>query len=235
MALASAPLLGNGLDDLRGALENLKARESIRARITQETSGQFNDEGELRTRKGRASLIAEDGGAGQPLRLVYDDTALTQAAREEAGRQDQSGPGDALRDLSALRVRELLRAADDLLEDLAGAEVTRETAAEGGETGRALDLKLRAPRGLDKEKGFRVSRTARIRIDPAGVPLSSEIRTHTQVRRFIFKVRFDTNEKTEYAIAGRRLIAKRRENENRWKAWLLAEGSNRSVTTVEPL
>ena len=235
MGLASAPLLGNGLDDLRGALESLKARESIRARITEETSGQFNDEGELRTRKGRASLIAEDGGAGEPLRLIYEDTVLTQAAREEAGRRNQSGPRDALRNLSAVRVRELLRAADALLEDLEGAEVTQEAAAGGSETTRALDLQLRAPGGLDREKGFRVSRTAHIRIDSASVPLSAEIRTHTEVRRWIFKVQFETTEKTEYGIAGQRLIAKRRENENRWKAWIVGDGFNRSVTTVEPL
>jgi hypothetical protein len=72
-------------------------------------------------------------------------------------------------------------------------------------------------------------------IDSSGNPLTSEIRVHTEVRRFIFKVRFDTTEKNEYVVVSRRLVTKRRDTVNRWKAWIIAEGENRSLTTIEAL
>ena len=244
LALCAADARGTGLDEIRAALERLRSREPLRARIAQENSGSYRDEGQRRTRQARATVVAEDGGAGEPLKLVYDDAVLTQAAREPAGRRDSRGPGDAVRDLDALRVLELVRPAEKLVEDLAGARVRSESADRAGgrpESAdradgwpvRVLELDLRAPRGLDREKGFKVTRTARISIDGTGVPLASEIRVHTEVRRFIFKVRFDTTEKNEYAVAHGRLLTKRRETSNRWKAWIIAEGENRSTTTVE--
>jgi hypothetical protein len=233
----AASLVGaTGLEELRSALETLRSREAIRARITQENSGEYSDEGQKRTRRARASIVAEDSGAGQGLRLVYDDAALTQAAREPAGRRDSRGPGDAVRDLDALRVLDLLRPAEKLLEDLTGARLQSESVDRaGGRAARVLDLALGAPRGLDREKGFRVTRTARVWIDSNGNPLTSEIRVQTEVRRFIFKVRFDTTEKNEYAVASRRLITKRRDTTNRWKAWIIAEGESRSTTTIEAM
>lgn len=223
-----------GLDDLRSALDKVRSRDPIRARITQENSGSYEDEGQKRTRQARAAIVAEDGGAGRPLKLVYDDSVLAQASREPAGRRDSRGPGDAVRDLDALRVLELLRPAEKLLEDLAGAQLVSESVGHvAGRPARALELAMRAPRGLDREKGFKVTRSARIWIDAAGAPLSSEIRVHTEVRRFIFKVRFDTVESNEYAVAARRLLTRRRNTVNHWKAWIIAEGESRSSTTVE--
>lgn len=226
----------SSLDDLRAALERLRAHAPLKARIRQENTGEYRDEGQRRTRQGGAAIVAEDAGAGGPLALVYDGAVLTQAAREQAGRRDSQGPGDAVRDLDAVRVLGLVRSAEQLLEALAGARLVSETAERhGGKPARALELALSAPRGLDREKGFRITRTARVWIDASGVPLASEIRIHTEVRRLIFKVRFDTTEKNDYIVAGRRLVTRRRETDNHWKAWIIAEGSNRSVTTVEPL
>jgi hypothetical protein len=228
--LRSALVRATGLDDLRSALEKLRAREPVRARITQENKGEFDDDGQKRTRQGRATIVAEDGGTGQPLRLVYDDAMLTQAAREQAGRRDSTGPGDAVRDLDALKVLDLLRSAEKLLEDLAGAQVVSER-VDGG--ARVLELTLRAPKGIDQEKGFKVARTAKIWIDAGGIPVTSEVRTHTEVRRLVFKVRFDITEKNTFAAVAHRLVVRNRETENRWKASIFAEGSNRSATTVE--
>jgi hypothetical protein len=98
-----------------------------------------------------------------------------------------------------------------------------------------LELSLRAPGGIDQEKGFRVTRTARIAIDRDGVPVSEEIRMHTEVKRFVFKVRFDTTEKNTFGVRARRLVTLRRETENRWKASIFAEGANQSVTTLETI
>lgn len=223
-----------GLDDLRAALEKLRSREPVRARITQENNGEFDDDGQKRTRQGRASIVAEDGGMGQSLRLVYDDAMLTQAAREQAGRRDSRGPGDAVRDLDALKVLDLLRTAEKLLEDLTGAQLVSEK-PDGGAGGavRVLELMLRAPKGIDQEKGFKVARMAKIRVDAGGAPVTSEVQTHTEVRRLIFKVRFDTTEKNVFGVVAHRLVTRNRETENRWKASIFAEGSNRSATTVE--
>lgn len=234
--LLRAPAGASSLDDLRVALERLRAHAPLKARIRQENTGEYSDDGQRRTRQGGASIVAEDAGAGGPLALVYDAAVLTQAAREPAGRRDSRGPGDAVRDLDAVRVLGLLRSAEQLLEALAGARLVSETAERrGGRPARALELALSAPRGLDREKGFRITRTARVWIDASGAPLASEIRIHTEVRRLVFKVRFDTTEKNDYLVAGRRLVTRRRETDNHWKAWIIAEGSNRSVTTVEPL
>jgi hypothetical protein len=223
-----------GLDDLRAAVEKLRAHEPLRVRLTQENTGAYEDEGQKRTRQAKASVVAEDGGVGQPLRLVYDDTVLSLAAREQAGRRDSRGPGDAVRDLDAIRVLDLLRPADKLHDDLVGTRLVSESADRApGRSGRVLELVMRAPRGLDREKGFKVTRTARFWVDANGVPLSSEIRVITEVRRFIFKVRFDTTEKNEYVVASRRLLTKRRETVNHWKAWIIAEGENHSTTTIE--
>lgn len=224
------------LDDLRAALERLRAHTPLKARIRQENTSDYKDEGQRRTRQGLASIVAEDAGAGRPLALVYDAAVLTQAAREPAGRRDSQGPGDAVRDLDAVRVLGLIRSAEHLLEAFAGARLVSETADRRfGRPSRALELALSAPRGLDREKGFKIARTARVWIDASGAPLASEIRTKTEVRRLVFKVRFDTTEKNDYAVAGRRLVTRRRETVNHWKAWIIAEGSNSSVTTVEPL
>jgi hypothetical protein len=231
--LRSALVRGTGLDDLRAALEKLRAREPLRARITQENKGEFDDDGQKRTRQGRATIVAEDGGTGQPLRLLYDDAMLTQAAREQAGRRDSRGPGDAVRDLDALKVLDLLRSAEKLLDDLTGAQLVSEKADGAGGAARVLELTLRAPKGIDQEKGFKVARTAKIWIDGGGFPLTSEVRTHTEVRRLVFKVRFDITEKNTFAAVAHRLVVRNRETENRWKASIFAEGSNRSATTVE--
>jgi hypothetical protein len=48
-------------------------------------------------------------------------------------------------------------------------------------------------------------------------------------------VRFDTAQKNEYEIAARRLVTRRRDTTNRWKAWIIAEGENHSTTTVEAI
>jgi len=232
--LRSGLVRATGLDDLRSALEKLRAREPVRVRITQENKGEFDDDGQKRTRQGRATIVAEDGGTGQPLRLVYDDAMLTQAAREQVGRRDSKGPGDAVRDLDALKVLDLLRPAEKLLEDLAGAQLVSERVDGGaGGAARVLELTLRAPKGIDQEKGFKVARTAKIWIDGGGFPLTSEVQTHTEVRRLVFKVRFDITEKNTFAAVGHRLVVRNRETENRWKASIFAEGSNRSATTVE--
>lgn len=223
-----------GLDELRGALERLRSRETLRARITQENAGEYRDEGQKRTRQARAAIVAEDGGAGHALKLVYEDAVLAQASREQAGRRDSRGPGDAVRDLDAVRVLDLLRPAEKILEDLAGARVLSESAESvGGRPARVIGVVMRAPQSLDREKGFKVTRTARFWIDGAGTPLASEVRVQTEVRRFIFKVRFDTVEKNDYAVATQRLVTKRRETVNRWKAWIIAEGESRSSTTVD--
>jgi hypothetical protein len=230
------PAGASSLDDLRRALEGLRAHGPLKARIRQENVVDYKDEGQRRTRQGGASIVAEDSGAGGPLALVYDAAVLTQAARQPAGRRDSQGPGDAVRDLDAVRVLGLVRGAEQLLEALEGARVVSEKADHlSGRPSRALDLTLGAPRGLDREKGVRITRTARVWIDDSGVPLVSEIRTHTEVRRLIFKVRFDTTEKNEYVVARLRLVTRRRETNNHWRAWIIAEGSSRSVTTVEPL
>lgn len=224
------------LADLRAALERLRSHAPLKARIRQENTSDYEDEGQRRTRHGGASVVADDAGTGGPLALVYDAAVLTQASRERSGQRDARGPGDAVRDLDAVRVLGLVRSAEHLLEALEGARVVSAKAERhAGRAARALELALTAPRGLDREKGFKITRTARVWIDEAGVPLASEIRTHTEVRRLIFKVRFDTTEKNDYGTAGRRLVTRRRETVNHWKAWILAEGRSQSVTTVEPL
>jgi hypothetical protein len=232
--LAAAVSGATGLDDLRSELEKLRSHGAIRARITQENSGAYEDEGQKRTRQARAAIVAEDGGPGQPLKLVYDDAVLAQALREQAGRRDSHGPADAVRDLDALHVLDMLRPAEKLGEDLAGAQLLSESADRAtGRPARVLELVMQAPRGLDREKGFKVTRTARFWIDAAGAPLASEVHVHTEVRRFIFKVRFDTVEKNEYTVVAHRLLTRRRDTVNHWKAWIIAEGENRSSTTVE--
>lgn len=224
------------LDDLRAALERLRAHAPMKARIRQDNTVDYKDEGQRRTRQGGASIVAEDAGTGGPLALVYDAAVLTQASREPAGRRDSKGPADAVRDLDAVRVLGLVRASEHLLEALAGARLVSEKAERhAGRPSRALELTLSAPLGLDQEKGFKIVRTARVWIDSSGAPLASEIRIQTDVRRLIFKVRLDTTEKNDYVVAHRRLVTRRRETVNHWKAWIIAEGSNRSVTTVEPL
>ena len=229
--LGAAVATGSGLDDLRTALEKLRARAPIEAKITQENSGEFRDDGQKRTRHGRASIVAEDAGESGRLRLMYDAAMLAQAGQQPAGERDSRGPEDAVRDLDAVRVLGLLRPAEKLLHDLNGATLISESADHPGEA-RTVELRLASPPGLDREKGFTVTRSARFRLDPTGTPISSEIRTHTQVRRLIFKVHFNTTEKNEYAVAGHRLVTTRRVTENRWKAWIIAEGANQSVTTV---
>ena len=122
------------------------------------------------------------------------------------------------------------------LEALTGARLVSERPERhAGRPAQLLELSLSAHRGLDREKGFKITRTARIWIDASGVPLASEIRTDTEVRRLVFKVRFDSTEKNDYLVARRRLVTRRRETTNHWKAWIIAEGANRSVTTLEPL
>lgn len=234
--LVPAPAGADSLGDLRVALEHLRSHAPLKARIRQENVSNYEDEGQRRTRKGGASIVAEDAGKGGPLALVYDAAVLTQASQERSGQRDSRGPGDAVRDLDAVRVLGLVRSAEHLLEALEGARVVSEKAERhAGRPSRALDLALAAPRGLDREKGFRITRTARIWIDDGGVPLAGEVRTNTEVRRLIFKVRFDTTEKNDYDVAGHRLVTRRRETVNHWKAWIIAEGSTRSVTTVDPL
>jgi hypothetical protein len=236
LLLTCAAAGGAGLEDLRGALEKLRTHDSVRARITQENTGEYEDEGQRRTRQARAAIVAEDGGTGRTLKLVYDDAVLGQASREQAGRRDSRGPGDAVRDLDAVRVMELLRPAEKLLEDLAGARVLSEKSDHvGARAARAIDVEMRAPRGIDREKGVKVARSGRFWIDAGGVPLASEIRVHTEIRRLVFKVRFDTIEKNEYAVAGQRLVTKKRATVNHWKAWIIAQGESRSTTTVELL
>jgi hypothetical protein len=240
--VALAALLGasaapaSSLDDLRAALQTLRASGPLTARLTMETSGQFQDQGEERTRAGSASVVAEDRGPGKAIALVYDDRVLTEAARQPAGRRDARGPIDALRGLDAFETLGLMRPADEWLTDLEGARLVAERSeTRDGKSVRALDLALKAPRGMDQEKGLKVERTATVWIGNAGHPVGARMKTRTEFKRFIFKVTFDVTETTDYGVVSGRLLARRQDSQNRWKAWIVAEGSNSSVTTVEPL
>ncbi|HEY7369783.1 MAG TPA: hypothetical protein VIA29_07835 [Thermoanaerobaculia bacterium] len=224
------------LEELRATLQTLRAAGPLTARLTMETSGQFQDQGEERTRAGSASVVAEDRGPGKAIALVYEDRVLTEAARQPAGRRDARGPIDALRGLDAFEALGLMRPADEWLTDLEGARLIAERAeTRAGASVRALDLALKAPRGMDQEKGLKVERTATVWIADSGHPVGARVKTHTEFKRFIFKVTFDVTETTDYGLVAGRLLARRQDSQNRWKAWIVAEGSNSSVTTVEPL
>jgi hypothetical protein len=239
-ALAGVLLAGTAsaspLEELRAALAQLKAGSPLTARLTMKTSGQFEDQGEDRTREGSASILAEDRGSGHAIALVYDDRVLTEAARQPAGRRDARGPIDALRNLDAFKALDLMRPADEWLVHLEGATLLSEKPeTRSGRSVRALELALAAPRDLDREKGMKVKRTAKVWIGEGGAPVAAQIKTHTEFKRLIFKVSIDTTETTDYQTVAGRLLARRQESQNSWKAWIVASGSGSSVTTVEPV
>lgn len=215
--LLHSALPATGLDDLRAALERLRAREPLRARVTHETSTQSKEDGELKTRQSRGSVVAEDGGPGKTLHLIYEDSLILEAWKEQSlGRQNVSGPRDALHALSAVQVSEHLRGAEKLLDELKGAELVKESSeTREGHAVRKLELKLAPPPGAEKEKGLKTSRTARIWVDESGVPIGSELQSHAEMRKLIFKMQADTAEKSTYAVSGGRLVKSRHESDQK--------------------
>jgi len=228
--LVSALSAANGLDDLRSALERLRSREPLRARVTYETTTMEKSDGKPTTTRSRASVVAEDGGAGRPVRLEFDGRLIDEVTTAEA-----SEPAAALGELTGGFVARHLRAAEALLADLKGATLVSETTETlGGRTVRRLDLKLPRP-AAEADAGVKTTRSDRIWIDGSGVPVEREATTHGEGSKFFIKVRADVTSRTVFGTSAGRLIPARIETDQKHHVTIGGDGEEHTLVLVEPL
>lgn len=232
---ATAPPTGP-LADLEVVLVGLAGTQPMRARVEHRFAYSQGDEAPRPEGLVRATAAVGPDG----LEVTWDHDLLADAEREEqqlVAAPDAPTPvRDALFDLRILTLAHVLDAAPELRRALHGAELleARDEPLDGAPA-RLLILKVSPPLGPRERRYVKsVDATARLWLGPDGVPLALEQAIKARGRAFLV-ITFDVElkEKVRFGREGDRLVALRRESEQRSsgageRSW------RRGVTTVAP-
>jgi hypothetical protein len=175
------------------------------------------------------------------LQVSWDRALLAEAEAEEVRLVADAGAPtpvrDALLDLRILTLAHVLDAVPELLRVLRGAELleAREDTLDGAPA-RLLVFKVTPPLGARERRYVKeIDATARVWLGPDGLPLAAEQHVLAKGRIFlIISFEIELKEKLRLAREGDRLVAVRRESEQR-SAGAGEKGWRRSVTEVTPL
>jgi hypothetical protein len=209
---------GDPIAELTATLSRLTAREPVSVHLEHRLTVRNGDEHPAP--EGVVSGTATDGPTG--LELRWSRELLAQASREDArqaGDADAPTPTrDALTDLDAIAVGQLLDAAPVLLRGLERPTLLedRDDTLEG-KTARLLVLRLDPTlRTRDKKYVKHVDATARVWLGPDGVPLAADTHVHVKGRAFLV-ISFESERRESYRFAhvGDRLVVVRRERETK--------------------
>ncbi len=215
----AAPTAPDAVARLVGALARLPATAPVRARLDHTVRfTQGDDDQDSPT--GSASVTASAGPEG--LRMAWSPALLARAEAEERARlsnPDAFAPTrDAVNDLRALSAARTLDAVPDLLRDLVDARLLDEKVEtfEGAPT-RVLTLQLRPViPARDRKYVKDVEATARIWLDPDGVPIAEDRRVLAKGRIFlIITFEIEQRDVVRFGRSGDRLVELRRASDGR--------------------
>lgn len=219
---------------LAAALSALPGAQPVKARVEhRHTASQGDDPPRP---EGTVTATALSGSDG--LQVTFGRELLAEADREEArlaGQPDAPTPvRDALFDLRIQALARVLDAGPELLRTVRGAELleVREERLDGAPA-RLLVLRVTPPMGARERRYVKeVAATARVWLGPDGLPVAAEQEVKATGRIFIF-VSFEIvqRERLRLARAGDRLVATRREAEQRSQG-AGEKGWRRSVTEL---
>jgi hypothetical protein len=225
------------LADLAAALGQLGGTQVVRARVEHRFA--FAQGDDLPRPEGLVRATAVAGPDG--LQVTWDRALLADAEREEqqlVGAPDTPTPvRDALLDLRILTLAHVLDAAPELLRTLRGAELVEvRDEPRDGAPARLLVLRVTPPLGARERRYVKeVAATARLWLGADGLPIALEQHVEARGRAFlVITFQVELEERLRLARQGDRLVALRRESEQRSsgageKSW------RRSVTEVVPL
>ncbi|HJV21498.1 MAG TPA: hypothetical protein VJ570_02325 [Holophagaceae bacterium] len=204
LALALLPLRADALSDLKAALQRLKGRGPLTAQAEVHTWSRDGKKG-AEPQQGSATVRLEDGPQG--LKLGWTPEQLERAAQAR-GKKGKDGEGAAMKALGMEEALRLMRAADDLLGELAEATLVSE-GVEAWEGRPARKVVLNLSTGIDKEdmgplKEARSQGT--FWIAPDGVPYAMSTQLDLKGRVLLISFEVHQSAQRRYLVHQGRLL-----------------------------
>jgi hypothetical protein len=216
---STSPAPPDPIARLVGALARLPATTPVRARVEHQVTFTQGDE-EQAPPAGTATATATSGPEG--LRITWSPSLLARAEAEERERlqnPDALTPTrDAIGDLRTLALDRALDAVPEMLRSLHDASLLEDKVEpfEGTPT-RVLLLQVKPPIAARDRKYVKdVEATARVWLDPDGVPLAAQRRVLLKGRIFlIITFEIEQTESLRFGRIGDRLLVVRQESDSR--------------------
>ncbi|MCZ8234165.1 MAG: hypothetical protein O9335_03310 [Inhella sp.] len=203
--------------DLKSALNRLQGQTPIKGQVSIKSESRQNEgKDDARVDHGAAQVAFDDSPQG--LRLLYPQPLLMRAQQEDAAKDaNPKAKTPTVTGLSSLDhqdVRQMTRAADDLLRTLNRSTFKNErTDTWQGQAARVVsfDVPLREPNKYAKK----FSNVLEVWVGADGTPLAAR-QTQTMSGRAMMVISFEMSatEETHYTVVGERLVAVRRNSQS---------------------
>jgi len=238
LSLALAlPVRADALSDLRAALDRLPGTTSTKANLTLQTWNRSTEDKKPKDTQGSAYAWVEDGPEG--LRLLWSRDLLRKVESE-----DQAHKADPEKDtptraafgkVDALDVADLLNYAKSFQRELADAELVGQQAeAFEGKPATRLDLKLQPKLSESDRKHIKkLEATAKVWLGADGLPIGLELFQSMKGSFFLISFQGEHKKRLAFLHAGDRLIAIKRESEEKGSGMGMGSES-RTVITIKP-
>jgi hypothetical protein len=215
-SLISHNAIADGLSDLKGALERLNGSELITAYYQSQflEISDADDEDDRKENNGLVKVQISDSEQG--LQVTYDQAVMNKIEAESMQKsldeKSDTPTLNAVRDINATRMRNLLSAAPNLLRRIAKAEFVGEEQHEfEGQPARLLTFSLPLEAIIDDKKTreyvSKFEGKYSILIDDNGVPLESKTQFKGKGRAFvILSVKANSSNYNRYQVIDNRLV-----------------------------
>lgn len=230
----AGPLSGNGLDDLRAALQKLPGGDPVRATMEHSFWRQTTDDKKPTVTQGKVSALVDDGPQG--LKVTWARPLLQQASRELAAQEkepERTAPTRlALRNVDPLEAAEFLNHAEALLRDLAQAQVVEERAETWqGRPAKLLVLKL-SPRIPENQRKYlkELKVDAKVWVGADGLPLAFSSQVAFKGSRMFISFEGGNAQELHFARVGNRLLVTRTTSEDRSSGFGASQQTKKTTT-----
>ena len=226
----------DGLEDLRACLARLPAHDAVRATVTVVVRSLPGPKAAKDAPKQEPATVTVEVAAGAGGITVSASPELLAALQERRRTRGEGGPAAgsfsaALDQVTFDALDARLCAGRTLAARLAGATLVREGSDSfGGAQVRLVVLRPTPELDEGARKHVRITKEElRVWLDGGGCPLGSEAISEGKFRFLVLTAEFSMRLRTEFALAGDRLIAVRQESETAGSG--MGEHS-RDITTV---
>ncbi len=215
--LLTASLGASSMDDLKASLAKLQGQGALRGTYQVNAWSRGGKGKDLQETKGTASAWVEEDASG--LRIQWD-RSLLQRAEAEAG--SSKGPKKAgspilgIESASVLKIYGAMNYAPKLARLLASGQLKRERSdVFQSQPARLLEVQLPPPDADDEDKPKESTYTAKIWLDPEGLPLGATL-VHTLKASLLFisAVQSMTEELAFSRVADRLVVVRREESQS---------------------
>lgn len=211
LILALLPLRADAVADLKARLRALGGATPLKASVDHQIWQRNGDSKHPVTVQGEVNAWVEEGAQG--LKLFWSRDLLQRALQE--GRAKNADPEkttpikQAMASLDALTLQEYFNASEQILQDLDQAVLVEDRADTlDGKPARLLAFKLNPKLGAREKKYIKeMDATARIWLDPGGMPLGAEEQVKLKGKAMVV-ISFQQEQRDEYRFArfGDRLV-----------------------------